>query len=134
MKKTYKFMVAFLLSISLLMATNEARCYALAMSSAVVDIEGADLNCTLSCDTTYARATASFVGGSGTVEATARGYYYDEDSHEVRISSFNSNPTPGGVSATANCRSGYSFFAAEGVYAVRSPRGTGGTNLYVSLE
>lgn len=134
MKKTYHFMMAFLLSISLLMATNESRCFADGLATEIVNVAGAELMCTLTCAESYARATATFVGASGTVEATARGYYYNEDYHEVRISAYGSNPTPGGISVTADCDAGYSFFAAEGEYAVDSSRGIGGTSLYVSLE
>lgn len=134
MKKTYNFMVAFLLSISLLMASNESHCYAAGISTAVVNIAGADLNCSLTCDETYACATATYVGASGTVEVTAIGYYYDEEDNKVKTTSFGSNPTPGGISVTVNCATGYPFCAAEGEYAVDSSRGIGGTNLYVSLE
>lgn len=132
MKKSYNFMVAVLVSISLLMATNESRCYA-APSYARVNIAGAELLCTLTYDNSSVCASATFYGDSGTIEATARGYYYDENSHEVRISSFGSNPTPGGISVTVDCPKGYSFFAARGEYAVDCSRGKDGTYIYAPI-
>ena len=134
MKKTFKFVVAFGVSISLLMAANGSRCYAYGLASAIKNIAGADLDCTLTYDESYVCAIASFVGGSGTVRATAIGYFYDEEHNTIRMSFFNSNPTPGGVSASVDCIDGYSFFAAEGEYEVDSSRGKGGTNLYVKFD
>ena len=133
MKKTYNLMVAVLISISLLAATNESRCYA-AEAYARENIAGADFNCSLIYDESYACASASFVGYTGTVKATARGYYYNEDYCEVRISCSGSKTVPGGVSATVNCDDGYSFFAVEGEYKLASPRGKGDTSLYAVLE
>lgn len=134
MKKTYNLLIAALLSISLLMATNESRCFAYGIASEIVNVAGANLDCTLTCDESYVCATATFVGGSGTVEATAIGYFRNLQYNKLTISSTYSNPTPGGVSTTVNCPAGSSFYAAEGVYAVDSSRGEGGTTLYVSLE
>lgn len=134
MKRTYNFIIAVFACFSLLMATDATRCYAGAPSFERVNIAGADLFCTLTYDKTYVCASATFSGGSGTIEATARGFYRDEASHEVRISSFGSNPTPGGISVTVNCPEGYSFFEARGEYAVDCSRGKDGTFIHVPVS
>lgn len=126
MKKINKIMAALMASVALLMMTGETNCYAYGLASANKNVAGVYLECTLVYDESYVNAVASFSEGSGTVMATAIGYFWNENYNEVRMSKYNSSPLPGGVSATVNCMDGYSFFAAEGEYEVDSSRGKGG--------
>lgn len=84
-----------------------------------IQIEGRNINMTLTASPSTAIATISFTEGSGQVKVCVTGQARSLVAPNVTMSipgPLNSNPTPGGVSSTVSALEGWKFEGASAQY------------------